>query len=1108
MVATSREMLFNAQGLVVNAYHDAEGRQNYFPGSSGTSEGQFAMISGCLEAYKVTGDPLAKRLGELALSGVLTTLYRRGAIPETVGGTEIFAPHWLFNVKYPFTSTQVHLYQVLTFTQGVAYLSDPAQLIRYVYHARSMNSQLLWDNPYSALSAGQFYAIESSTWVSSGPSGPGMRITLSDRGFSGSAYVAFSDRTGPVIETNEPFEAWPDWRTLDRGEIDCAVDTLVWANHAFELAYQVFGNPTWSYAAKATRQQAVQAYDINDSRDWIKPSWSSDPFSVGSSFGFSNRQPLPVFSRDQYGRILITVGRGNGEVQYGNASRLDVYRAGDYTEVYIGSNKPVACQVYIDKYQNFSPANRYAASLNLAGTGVQKFVLHVADFVSLGPLKDPLTAGSPVYTVGVTTNTTPAHEIIIERIRQLPPLSVKYYPGAIPFTANFLGSPAQLIDWRGPVYMGYQSPDMWCTIGNQAAAQTCVGMLRDAQTAFVNATGAPKRGPFAPVFYFRRADAVQYGPPDTFGWEGPDPNTIWAGYQYRPLVELAKATWQLTNPSPAVAVVRDFLNYLGDAAVWPVGEGPPTDYPDNKPLGERNYPEPHFAALIMRAVIYLDRHVRPNGAQTGPLNANDSVVLDKCMLLLDSLWQTSGSMRGTFSWNPSEHEWYGFHHAEILTTLSVAVEWGEGTAQRPEIAAQCRVWIRDMLRWARANIYSPPNPAGDTVWTPRANWGPGIEETFAFETEITTSFNGREQRISLRERPRRSLQLAHTIGKEGTQAYDSLVRNFQNRSLLVPQWHLAQTLQLPAPRGTRTLTLTEDVPDGVEWGAYLVLSHGAETVRVRVETTDGNTVELVQALSLDWPSGANLVPTYRGLMNSDLSVARRTSAVTEASVTFDMLPQEDNRRLPVAPAAQTFTVGTDTREVILTRQNWASSVQVRDTWGYDTVAYADGPVVATDRESYGHRQLQAYWSFSTKTAAEQFLGLVHRLQGRRVAAWLPSGMLDFEPVQDIEANSQLVVRAHVADYERLKSDPATAIALRTISGVTYCARVTQVSEPLNNVLVLTLDRSWPQPIGADQVAMICQMYRVRMASDEVTLRWVTDRVSETVVSFTTVFNET
>lgn len=739
MAASTTEMLMNSDGLVVNAYHNAEGRGNYFPGSAGTSEGQFLFIIGNLHAYQTTGNPIAKEMAENALKSLLRVVYRNMPVPDVVTSLNIFAPHWLFNVKYPFDSSVIHYDRPAQFVNGVGYLTTNPTKIRYVYGARTMDSILLWDNPYSPLTQGTAYAVVSSELVQ----GMGMKVTLAQP-FTGQLYVTHSTQTGPAIQVNEPFEAWPDWRKLEPGEIACAADVFVWAHRAFTRASQVLANPIWAAAARATREQAAIAFDINDSRDWIKPSWAKSPFAIGSRFAHSTRVPGPSYSVNSNGEVVLTVptyGAGSPEVQYGNASVLDLYGPDDLTYVELGSSQPLDVTVFIDPEQNYDPQKRYQRRVHLDGNGVQSIALRRADFVTGGswagyttaieipgrtsyaignykvagqppgsltnigeagvknsqghtvmarfywvrggyygqvfdvavinggeiggggnagnvaawmaqwthvqlyradgsmllnmPLAQMLAsdvsngktykvlydkaepfnaqidewlanyglvkfirfanattsevvqtygfampANSPVYTFGVSTDDKTAHTVTIRRVRQTPARNVMYYPGAIPFTANFQGNPAQLIDWRGPIYTGYQSPAMWVTIGNLPAASTNIQFLADAQQQWRAQTGQSTLGPFAPVFIFDRPDAVQYGAPNTFTWEGPDPNTKWGGYQYRPLPELTEAAMNLpAGPARdmAIGVAQNFIRWLAQDWAWLPGWAPWVD---------------------------------------------------------------------------------------------------------------------------------------------------------------------------------------------------------------------------------------------------------------------------------------------------------------------------------------------------------------------------------------------------------------------------------------------------------------------------------------------------------------------------------------------------
>ena len=309
-----------------------------------------------------------------------------------------------------------------------------------------------------------------------------------------------------------------------------------------------------------------------------------------------------------------------------------------------------------------------------------------------------------------------------------------YYPGATPFTANFLGSPkATLIDWRGPVYMGYISPWMWKQTENETGVANSIQMLADSQGQWTIQTGQGDAGPFAPVFYFdRKDDSGIYGTVNTFGWKGPDPNTKWVGYQVRPLAETAELVKACngteTYYSQAVGIVDTFLDWL-DAHWTTAIDGPPTDFPQGP--AEINYPEPHAVALIVRAVLSMDEVKRPSGNTSGTMDARYSSLLAKAMAFWSHWYQESGTMAGTFCTDAATQSWFAFWSGELLRTLSQLYGWASGANIADTTkAAKALTWINGLVDFQVANVVDPgagnsalvlQNAAGAFQWKSKAS---------------------------------------------------------------------------------------------------------------------------------------------------------------------------------------------------------------------------------------------------------------------------------------------------------------------------------------------------------------------------------------------------
>lgn len=1179
---SSNELLMNPDGLVVNAFRDAAGRGDYFSGSSGTSEGQFLFILGMLDTYVATKNTKALELAERALSCVLVTLYRNTPIPDVVTEQKIFAPHWLFAAKYAFNSSVIDYDRTVTFANGVGTI--PLETVRYVYNARSMDGVYLWQNPYSSLTAGTLYPVASYAYVA----GVGMRVTLATA-YTGPLKVTYSSQTGPTIAVGEPYEAWPDWRKLDSTEIDAACDVFIWAYRAFHRAYEVTGNDTWNQAARATLQQAAISIDLNDGRDWVKPTWTDSPFADGARFSYVDRSPPPGFGVDNYGRVQIDVPTrlsGTGDVQYGKASIGDVYAAGDQTTVEIESNKAITVRLYIDQQQAYAESRRYYADLALSGNGAQTFTLTRTSFKNSAGTTLPVD--SPVYTAAIQTSSSLAHTLWIKRIRQTPPRNIQYYPGAIPFTANFMGSPPMQIDWRGPIYAGYQAPPIWMLTGKSAAALTCTQLLVDAQTAWVTQTGKA-RGPFAPVFYFNRDDAVQYGTVNTFGWEGPDPNTKWGGYQYRPLAELAEALHLATSGSALwnllVQSAQDFLHWLATDSNWLPGSvegatkwssvirksallaydtkaaasadqvfpvvpmGPPTDFP--KTGAEVNYPEPHMTALILRAMVLLDTKLRPNGDNNGALSADNAIIMDKCLMLLDSMWVETGVMAGTFSNDPANHEWYGFWHGEISTSLTQLLTWASRanvniTTKMAPVRERCMKWLGGMTAWAETNSPLAESVWGEKLWPFDHDWASAVSESFEFSTNIITAFDGSEQRISRRNHPRRALTLQHTLLTQKESAdYHALLRSAQNRPFLIPQWHLAMHLSADAAVGQSYIDIEGAVDPDLKTGSVIVLTEGRQRQVNYVALVSDKRITLRNVLQFSMRVRSRAMSAYMGLLNADLSASRVTSDYLQVQLSVTMLPQEDRRKLPVRvddtrwvsfisaaghlwskyirraatltveqpltwpePSALdmpvvTFTVDGEEREVITRKPNWISDLTVQDQWVYDVIDYFSGPVTPMDGENTGKRTVQARWSLFTSDDQYDVLAQLGRLRGMQMACWLPSGTRDFVMTRDTVALNRLYVQNNAIIDEDLLLDSTVGICLHTRLNSHICVRATSFTKG-NTETVITLDRDLPWALERDEVAMVSLLYRVRQASDRAEISWLTPAVAELQVSFVTV----
>ena len=226
---------------------------------------------------------------------------------------------------------------------------------------------------------------------------------------------------------------------------------------------------------------------------------------------------------------------------------------------------------------------------------------------------------------------------------------------------------------------------------------------------------APGTGPFAPVFYFAQPAANQsWGPVNTWGWAGPDPNTTAGYYQYRPLAELAdliaSCNGTETYYSTASAITTAFLSWINTNWVT-AAAGPPNYFPQHG--GSVTAPDVQCAALILHAVMALDLAARPMGG--GTMNATQLALLNKVYAMYQAIYLTSGPMGGTFCQDPSgAQDWSPIWAGEILRSLSMLVTWAGVNAQAA-MRAQAIIWIDGLVNFGLNSVVVVDPDLGYTV---------------------------------------------------------------------------------------------------------------------------------------------------------------------------------------------------------------------------------------------------------------------------------------------------------------------------------------------------------------------------------------------------------
>lgn len=431
-----------------------------------------------------------------------------------------------------------------------------------------------------------------------------------------------------------------------------------------------------------------------------------------------------------------------------------------------------------------------------------------------------------------------------------------------------------------------------------------------------------------------------------------------------------------------------------------------------------------------------------------------------------------------------------------LPPLGLAQYQVTALAQGPAQLNEVILWEFD-LPWS---FDMPVSGNRAKAWVFEPNWPPTgktYQVSYTFKTEIITSHSGKEQRVALRSSPRKVLEHQVLLTHDTLRQYKDLTRHSQHRAAMLPEITRFTLSAAEQEIGSPDMVL-EDVPPWVLPGATLWVTHlGHVEIRV-VESITDNVVRFQSVANSVWPVGTKIHPALTGYLATELAAPRATNAVARLALRFEVAPVSEP--VTALPAADTVFNG---REVFLKRVNWANQVTVKA--GHDVVDldYDRGPVSRFTPILFGYETHQAVYVNRNAQEAEDVLNFFRRMRGQQGEFYMPTWEYDFVPAGVISAQSTGMLIAD-ADFASNYKDSTVyrAVFVKMNDGELILRKVTQI-EQVENGSVILVDEPWGREFTADDIVMCGWMPVWRLASDTLTIEWLTNSVAQFTLNMIT-----
>lgn len=381
-----------------------------------------------------------------------------------------------------------------------------------------------------------------------------------------------------------------------------------------------------------------------------------------------------------------------------------------------------------------------------------------------------------------------------------------------------------------------------------------------------------------------------------------------------------------------------------------------------------------------------------------------------------------------------------------------------------------------------------------------------MRQQLAFSTSVLRAYDGSEQRIGMRSRPRRTYEVEYSLRDEADVRYlhKQFLQGFERRYDL-PRWGEEIRISNEITAGATSII------DDFEWSEYaqgtaaLLMSPGGETyevVTLASFSSDRTTLVLDDPVVNDYPVGSSVVPIEQVYIADEATLERYRNGGARVTITatarlqrplftgdgditleeYDNLIVLEDRHLSTETNGQEFDHG-------IFELDFGNRLIPIATWdpAYASITEIRRFVVPTLEE-------RALWNLLATT-----------LHGSMVTFLAPTWREDLVLNAQPATGASTIVITDEPGYNSIYEGAPSHdyLQLETDAGIIY-RKVNSAVDNLDGTHTLTLDTALPGTVPGSTINRISFLERVRMSSDVVTYQFAPGGFSTITIGTRTV----
>ncbi len=369
------------------------------------------------------------------------------------------------------------------------------------------------------------------------------------------------------------------------------------------------------------------------------------------------------------------------------------------------------------------------------------------------------------------------------------------------------------------------------------------------------------------------------------------------------------------------------------------------------------------------------------------------------------------------------------------------------------------------------------------------DWTNGVSERLEWLTEILESNNGLEQRISLRNTPRRFIEYSFLLDEKDSSSLNNLLVMAGGVSGCLPIWTDVTVVNYEIPIGTKTITVNDRVNKDYQVNGLIVLWLSNTHCEVfSILSFSGDEIILKNEIKSFWPVGTRIFPGKNvRFVNGNINISRVTDSISIGDCHFVINEINDH---------YVYDYGVDYRNYKVF--NWAPdrSEDIDDSWKrkLEIIDYNTGGFFVDDVSKFPKISHKLTWLIHGRQNIYLFKAWLFSRSGKEKPFWLSTFESDLNVTQKIEKDSNNLIVDDVGYGQYgFPSQLRNNISIKTTSGVFYREIVNVNKYPDNNELLI-IDSPLGVDLNADQFLQVSYLELVRLDNDSIEFFWETDNI--------------